>query len=141
TLQALSRLTEAAESYRRVLALRGDDAAAKANLGLCEKLLGENGGNPALPAPLKIKLLDAILAQKRQADAVPLSRELKRDTDTAETTIKTLLKTVMAQPGWEAKRLTRLPDGTFKLDLGGLKVTDLSILAGLPISYLDLSGY
>ena len=141
TLQALTRLTEAAESYRRVVELRGNDAAAKANRDLCEKLLSENGGNPALAAPLKTKLLDAILAQKRQADAVPLSRELKRDTDTAETLIKTRLKAVAAQPGWDARKLNRLADGTFKLDLSGLKVPDLAVLNGLPISDLSLGGF
>jgi hypothetical protein len=80
TVQSLARLGEAAESYRRALARRADDASAKENLALCENLLAENGGRPALSQPLKTKLLDAILAQKRQADAIPLSLELKRAT-------------------------------------------------------------
>ena len=140
TLQALSRLPEAAESYRRVLALRSDDAAAKANLDLCEKLLAENGGDPALTAPLKTKLLAALMAQKRQTDALPLNRELKHDTDAAETTIKARLKSIMAQPGWDVKRLSSLPDGTFKLILSGLNVSDVAVLGGLQISDLNLSG-
>jgi hypothetical protein len=133
-------LNEAAESYRRVLALRSDDAAAKANLDLCEKLLAENGGAADLTAPLKNKLLDAMLAQKRQADAVPLSRELKRDTETAEVAIKSRLKAVMAQPGWKPDGLKSLPDGTFSLDLRWVKVPDLAILDKLPISKLTLDA-
>ncbi len=139
TLQAQSRLREAAESYRRVLALRDGDAAAKTNLEICEKLLAESGGGK-LTLQQKNKLLDAILAQKRQADAVPLSRELKRDTDTAETTIKTRLKAIMAQPNWKPDKLKRQPNGTFSLDLTGVKISDLAVLEGMPISSLTLVG-
>ena len=42
-LQAAQKLTEAAECYRRVLALR-PDVAAKLNLELCEKLLRDHAG-------------------------------------------------------------------------------------------------
>jgi len=139
TLQAVARLQDAAAEYGRVLELRSGDTAARTNLELCQKLLAENAGRPELAAPLKTKLLNSILAQKRQADAVPLSRELKRDTDTAETTITSQLKAIMALPGWNANRLGREADGTFKLDLSELKVTDVAFLAGLPISFLDLS--
>lgn len=90
--------------------------------------------------PMKSKLLDAILAQKRQADAVPLSRELKRDSDTAGTLIKSRLKAIMAQPGWKSDMLKRLEDGTYSLDLRGFKVTDLTMLEGLPVSRLDITG-
>lgn len=141
TLQALTRLPEAVESYRHVLALRGDDAAAKANLDLCVMLLADNGGSTDLALPLKSKLLDAILAQKRQSDALPLSRELKRDSDTAETLIKSRLKAITAQPKWSWQKLLRLPDGTFQLDLREMKVRDLGILAGLPISILNISEF
>jgi Leucine-rich repeat (LRR) protein len=139
TLQALARLREAAESYRHALALR-DDPAAKTNLALCEQLLAQNGGNSELTIPLKNKLLDAILAQKRQADAVPLSHELKRDSDTALALIRTRLKSIMAQPGWKSDMLKRQPDGTYQLDLRWSKFSDLSFLDGLPISRLDLGG-
>jgi serine/threonine protein kinase len=141
TLQALSRLPEAAASYRQVLGLRRDDASAKTNLDICVTLLSANRGNAVLSEPLKSKLLDALLAQKRQADAVPLSRELKRDADTAEMQIRSRLKTVMAQPEWRSNKLKVLPDRTYQLDLKGHKVPDLSILIGLPISSLDISGF
>jgi tetratricopeptide (TPR) repeat protein len=138
-LQARVRLAEASESYRAALRLRPDDATAKANLDLCTKLLAENGGSAELTLPHKNKLLDAILVQKRQSHAVPLSHELKRDSATAETLIKSRLKAIIAQPGWSWQKLVRLADGSFQLDLRGQKVSDLSVLEGLPISVLDIS--
>ena len=141
TLQALARLPEAAAAYRQVLVFRRNDAAAKTNLEICVALLRANLGNVALSGPLKSKLLDALLDQRRQADAVPLSRELKRDADTAETQIRSRLKAVMAQPEWRWNKLKMLPDRTYQLDLRGNKVPDLSILAGLPISSLDISAF
>ena len=45
-LESTQRLPEAAQEYRRVLEQRPDDAAAKLNLALCERLLAEKGAAP-----------------------------------------------------------------------------------------------
>ncbi len=66
------QLNATAVDYRRVLALRPADAAAKTNLALCEKLLGETGGTPP-GHPQQFKLLEALRQQKRLLEAAPLA--------------------------------------------------------------------
>ena len=71
TLEAMQRLPEAIESYRRALAVRFDDAAAKTNLDLCERLLRENGGKLPLSPERQALLRRAASRTCSPAFAVP----------------------------------------------------------------------
>ena len=137
TLEAMQRLREAVESYRRVLELQPGDVAAKTNLELCEGMLAEADGKP-LTAAQQTRLLDAILAQKRTADSVLLAKALGRQTDVKLALIESRLKSLMQQERWNDARLAKRADGTFALDLSNLVVPDLSLLRGLPIGALKL---
>jgi serine/threonine protein kinase/Leucine-rich repeat (LRR) protein len=137
TLTALQRLAEAAAAFRRVLALQPDNADAKSNLALCERLLTEAAGKP-LDRTQQTRLLDAILAQKRTGDSVLLARALGRQTDIQLVALQTGLKTLTQQERWSESRLKKRADGSFALDLSDLVVPDLSFLRGLPIGALKL---
>jgi Leucine-rich repeat (LRR) protein len=137
-LQTLQRLPEAAESFRRVLALRTDDQSAKTNLELCERLLAAAAGGP-LTRALQTQLLDAIVAQRRSADGVFLASSLNLQSDARMVAIREKLKSVTQHPKWNDTRLVKRDDGTFALDLSDIPLTSLSLLEGLPISDLKLS--
>lgn len=137
-LQAAQQLGEAAQDYRRVLALRPGDAVARTNLALCETLLAENGGRAALPPAVQSRLLDALLAQKRDLEAAPLAMLLRRDAQAMRGGVLARLAHYTQQPGWKDSRLTVL-DGTFGLSLRGLQIGDLSVLQGLPFSSLEIA--
>ena len=140
TLQALQRLRDAMPEYQRTVALRPDDASARLNLALSERLLRDNGGQPQLSRNLQSDLLDALLKQKRNADAAPLAAILGREAETVAGRLLTRLKSITALPLWYDSRVERLPNGTFKVDIGGLPVPDLSVLSGFPISELSVGG-
>jgi len=146
-LEASQRLAEASTGYRRVLALRPGDAAAQANLALCEQLLAANSGQTELQIEGQRQLVDALIAQGRQLEIAPLAMTLGKDASIAEKAIRARIREYTSQAAWNSKggydfsgRLEGLPDGTFALDLNGLKIGDLSKLAGLPISKLGLGG-
>jgi Leucine-rich repeat (LRR) protein len=138
TFQALQRLPEAADSYRRVLSLRPADGSAKANLEICERLLAAAGKN-SLTRSLQDQLLIAIVAQKRSPDAVFLATALSHQADARAASIVKQLGGITQQPKWNAARLVRQDDGTFALDLSGLTLPDLSSLQGLPLSALNIA--
>jgi len=137
-LQITLHLHDAAAAYRKVLVLRPGDADAQQNLDLCERLLAENGGKDELPQPLIIQLVDALLAQGRQVEANPLAQRVGKGASTTEAALRARLKSLSAQPGWNSGRLRLQPNGTISLNLNGLRVGDLSVLRGFPISSLDL---
>jgi serine/threonine protein kinase len=135
--QATQDLTRAADGYRRVLALRPDDTAAKTNLAICERLLAESNG-AALNREQQLQLLAALRAQKRLVEAAPLSAAVEPDLAIAEAALRARLREYKKQPGWKDDRVARLPDGTFKVDLMPLALGDLSVLDGQPVSILNL---
>jgi len=136
--QSTQKLSEAAGEYRRVLALRPDDAAAKANLDLCGKLLAEKGGEAELSLNLQGKLLDALIAQHRDLESAPLSQLLNRDSKTAEATIRARLASYTTQKGWNINNIRRAGSG-FLVNLGAFQLGDLNALRGLPIVDLSLN--
>jgi tRNA A-37 threonylcarbamoyl transferase component Bud32/tetratricopeptide (TPR) repeat protein len=145
-LQVLERLPEAAESFRRVLALRPYDASAAANLELCEGLLKENPGAASSAPTNRAKLLAAVAQQGRSEDLWPLQRATGRNQAATRALLESRIRPWMAQPAWEresggtAARIKELDDGTFELNLERVTVGDLSPLRGLPISRLNLKG-
>ncbi len=138
TYQAMQRLPEAADGYRQMLALRPAEAAAKASLDLCERLLAEAADRP-LSRSQQAQLLEAIVAQKRSADGIFLASALGRQADARRAQIKEQLGGVTQQPKWNDARLSRHDDGTFELDLSDLALPDLSMLRDLPISVLNIA--
>ncbi len=138
-LEATQNLAGAIPEYRAVLAVRPNDAIAKQNLLLCETLLAANGGAPTLKREVQQRLLTALREQKRLLEAVPLSAILEPNSAAAEVALRARLREYRGQVGWNESRLSHNPDGTFNLSLEGLAVGDLSMLAGQPISELNLS--
>ena len=142
--QSAQDLAPAAEGYRRVLALRPADASAKLNLALCEKLLRESGG-AALKLEQQRQLLAALRTQKRLVESTPLAALIDPNTATAKAAIIARLREYQKQPGWKVpgqkdNPVKALPDGTFKVDLYGLAIGDLSVLQGQPVSELNLGA-
>ena len=138
-LQALQRLDEAGAEYREVLARRPDDPGAQTNLALCEQLRTASSGAKPLPREQQQQLFDALLAQDRMLEAIPLGRVLGDALSTASAELMVRLKPYIAQRAWNHSRLKRLPNGTFKLDLHHLVLGDLSPLLAFPISDLGLN--
>ena len=137
-LQATERLAEAVPAYRRALALRPRDEAARKNLAFCERLLAENGGPGELREDLQVQLLKELIFQERRVEAAPLAAKLGRGQDAAKATILARIKQFTSQPGWSSGRLSKRGTGDFTLDLGGLTLGELHKLEGLPISELRL---
>jgi tRNA A-37 threonylcarbamoyl transferase component Bud32/tetratricopeptide (TPR) repeat protein len=132
-------LAAAVEGYRRVLALRPGDAAAKTNLALCETLLRETGGAPP-GHPQQFVLLKALREQKRLLEAAPLAALIDPDIKLAKAALLSRLREARKLPGWTDSKVVPLPDGTFKIDLGNLPPIDFSVLKGQPVSVLVLSS-
>ena len=137
--QSSQDLTTAAAGYRRVLALRPADAAAKLNLALCEKLLYESGGTE-LKLDQQRQLLAALRTQKRLVESAPLAALIDPNTANARAAILSRLREARKQPGWSDTRVSALPDGTFQVNLPGLAPIDFSVLKGQPVSALDLTN-
>jgi len=138
-LEASQRLADAAAAYRTVLDLEPGNPTAAPNLALCERLGKENGGAPQLRRELQQQLLEAMLQEGRAVEAGPLAAQLSVGGAAVEATMRARLKEYISQPGWWGDRLARLPAGSFHVDLHNLKIGDLSLLKGLPVSYLNLN--
>jgi serine/threonine protein kinase/Leucine-rich repeat (LRR) protein len=139
-LQAALRLREAGAAYRRVLELRLGDASAEQNLTLCDRLLQANEGREDLPPPLLIQLVDAMIAQGRVVEANPLAQRVGKGNATNDAALRARLKDLMAQPAWRGyDRLHNLPNGTLYLNLNSIRLKDLQMLRGFPISDLGVS--
>ena len=138
-LQALQRIEQAANGYRRALALRVDQRVQK-NLDLCEKLLSDPKNKTVLSVESQRVLLGELLAQNRNSQALPLATALRAGGEKImeaikEKQLRTPLDTI---PNFDWNRLRLLPDGTFALDLAGTHLVELPKLQGLPISELYL---
>ncbi len=147
-LQAVQRLGEAANVFRQVLvppADAGDELnlrpKAELNLRLCEKLLRAHPAGQPLDTESRNELLQSLIEQGRMIEAVPLSKLLGKEMETAEVAIKTRLGSLTALPGfkWE-DRLKRQGNGTFRLDINDLPIITAPPLGDLPITHLNGQG-
>gem|GEM_PF-1715377 len=138
-LQSTQRLSQAADEYRQALALRPSDNSAKTNLTLCEDLIAGKRGAEKLPLALLNQLLDALVAQRRDLEAAPLSKHLNRDGETLKATVLAKLSFYRAQKGWNDNKLGYF-NGGINLTLTDLPIGDLSALRGLPINRLTLTN-
>ncbi len=138
-LEAAQRFDEAIPAYRDVLALDASNASARDNLALCERLRQANGGAPQLRREWQMELLDALLHENRAVEAGPLAALVGKDSGAIEAALRARLKEYKAQPGWWDTRVQKVSNGTFKVELQKLKIGDLSVLEGMPISSLNFS--
>jgi serine/threonine protein kinase/tetratricopeptide (TPR) repeat protein len=139
-LEAGQHLAEAAAGYREVLAIDPRNRSAHDNLALCERLQSENGGTPLLRRDLQVQLVDFLMREDRAVEAGALALELGKSIDAIEATVRARLKEYAAQPGWRNENIRRLPNGTFRVGFDAMKLGDLSVLQGLPISEINLAG-
>lgn len=152
-LQSTGRLAEAAEVYRHVLAA-GDNGEAKVNLELTEKLLELQDGRPGLENDAVLLLEKALMEQQREIElpllhAASSGRLMGAKTDGADaadeeggarTRIEAKLSAFTRQRDWREERLSQQADGSWAIDLSGLRVGELPVLRGENVSQLDLHG-
>ncbi|NBV24750.1 MAG: hypothetical protein EBS05_22885 [Proteobacteria bacterium] len=143
-LQAAQHLREAAEAYRGVLR-SGENATASANLALCEKLLAVQGSG-ALSESALDELRVALVAQHREAEAVPIIAQLGKGKEALLVVLRERLAIWRKLPDWRDDRLSLDWNGNVFLNLGErdkprireMPITDLSPLHGLFIENLAL---
>ncbi|HEV7406379.1 MAG TPA: protein kinase [Chthoniobacteraceae bacterium] len=138
-LEAALQLTAATQAFRKVLALRPDDVSARANLALTERLLAENHGADELPDRLVSQLVGSLIAEGRDLEANPLAKRVGQGRETLLATARVRLRAFLSQPNWNSARLFLERDGALHVDLSGLRVPDLEVLRGLPVSFLILN--
>ena len=141
-LQASLQLAEAREAFRAVLALQPGQAVAEANLALTERLLSQTTPGGELPAEARKELYEALRADGRNAESIPLAKSLGLASRAAAEAINAAVAGWTKMREWHPKRVTRTEDGKFGIHLNGMPIQDLSplrALKGLPISHLDLN--
>ncbi len=141
-MQASLKLADAAAGYRHVLALRKGDASATVNLALCEQLLARSKGAELSSADLQ-SLLRAMLDQKREAEAGPLALQLGKGDAAIAAAIEDAVLPWKQLAGWGSinGRVSRHSDGSWRISLTSLAISDLGPLAklrGLPISGVSI---
>jgi serine/threonine protein kinase len=139
-LQAMQHLDEAAQVYRRALALQ-ENAYARANLNLCERLLAKNGTPAPLSPAVQIELADALIGQGRALDAAPLCKLIGAESKIALPRIRARLEQerIPTLANWDWNRLGERPNGTYSLHLGGYPLRKLPLLGDLPITDLKIN--
>jgi serine/threonine protein kinase len=151
-LQSSGQLRAATEDYRNILGA-GENPQARANLELTEQLIKSQGKDRKLTADNVLLLEKALMDQGRELELVLLNAaatgQLKSrpavDPDPkaapaeANTTLDAKLAEYTRQSGWRPERLSRESDGSWSVDLSGLRIKDLSVLRGENIRSLNLS--
>ena len=139
-LQAALHLRAAAEAYRSILR-RGPNDAAASSLALCEKLLAAHGDGD-LPGAALDELRTAIVAQHREAEAIPLAARLGKGKEAALAVLRERLGAWQKLPGWSdtpEDRIRMDSKGRIWVEISGLPISDLSPLLGLYVEMLLLN--
>lgn len=136
-LQAMLRFDAAANAYQQLLAVQ-PDSAAEHNLELCRNLLAK--GNPDQLSPEDLSpLYDALMAEKRVAEAAPLGMRIGRMNAENDALVDARIKPWKTLPGWnDGNRVHRGADGYLWVALTNLPISDLTPLSGLAIHHLFL---
>lgn len=140
-LQCQFRLAEAATIYREALALQPDHARAEASAKLCDELLAApTGPDGKLTRESLGKLHIALQKQQRPAaELLPAARLLGAEREHLIAYWLERLKDLPISPEKPLKdRLTVREDDLLELDLKGTQMTDLAVLAGMPLGKLTL---
>ena len=141
-LQVQLRLREAAESYREALRIDPAHARAQANFALSKRLLAAQGSAPRLSHAGLTELFEAMQKERRPAaEVLTMARLLGEENRIATGVLGERLAGLPVTPERPlTARIKRRPDGLLSLDLSGTGIANLSVLEGLPLAALDLSG-
>ncbi|HEV7404096.1 MAG TPA: hypothetical protein VGO11_14245 [Chthoniobacteraceae bacterium] len=130
--ESLLHLDAARDAYDRGLQLEPSNAAARANLDLCRRILATRHG--AASAESMYALHGLMMEQKRLPEALQMAHRLASDRPLLHRTLSAILE--------EARLPARLDlngDGSFDLDLSGPGRPDLSVLRQIPLRSLKLA--
>jgi eukaryotic-like serine/threonine-protein kinase len=140
-LESQRRLVAAATVYRAALKLNPDDARAKANAELCEQLAAIPAGADGKPTRESLSRLykQMIKDQRPAAELMPVARALG---DEKKYIVEYWLGRLKGLPVTAdnplEKRLSVREDGLLELNLDGTEISDLSLLAGMPLGTLNI---
>jgi serine/threonine protein kinase/Leucine-rich repeat (LRR) protein len=142
-LQCQLKLAEAARAYRAALALRPGDARARASAALCDELLAAPRGSDGSLSRESLSKLNLAMQQQQRpaAELLPVARLLGEEKKLLVAYWQDRLKDLpISADNPLAKRLTLRDDGLLAFDLSDTKITDLSLLSGMPLGSLNLTG-
>ncbi|MBI3876090.1 MAG: protein kinase [Verrucomicrobia bacterium] len=139
-LMGMQRLDEAAAAFRQALARGANVATTEQNLRLCEKILRNHPAGQPLSTESRIELENALIEQGHILEAVPLSKLLGREMQTAKAAITNRLSSLNAVTGFSWDRLEKLGNNAFRLNLDGLPIVTAPPLGDLPITHLYADG-
>ncbi len=139
-LMGMQRLDEAADTFRQLLIRSTNVTSAEQNLRLCEKILRNHPTGQPLSTESRIELENALIEQGRILEAVPLSKLLGREMQTARAAITNRLSSLNAVAGFSWDRLEKQGNNAFRLNLDGLPIVTAPLLGDLPITHLYAEG-
>jgi len=142
-LQCQFKLAEAVAVYREALRIQPGHSRAEASVKLCEEVLAAPAtGDGRLTRESLAKLHVAMQEQQRPAtEIVVVSRLLGEAGKLNRAVWLERLRDLPLGPGMPLEeRLTTTPSGRLALDLSHSTVSDLTLLKGMPLESLDLSG-
>ena len=135
-LQAALHLRAAADAYRSILRRR-PNAEAAASLAFCEKLIIAHGDGP-LPDSALDELRSALVAQRREVEAMPLAARLGKGKEAMITVLRDRLGAWQKLSGWSDARIRVDERGWVAINLGNLPISDLRPLQGLFVEALSI---
>jgi serine/threonine protein kinase/Leucine-rich repeat (LRR) protein len=141
-LQSQLRLADAAVEYRTALAISPEHPRAKANAGLCNRLLAANS-DPTKLAPENLRELAAAMEREHRpaAQRLAVARRLGEEKKVLlDYWIERLADLPLPPERPLAERLTLCADGLLALDLKDTRLSDLSALAGVPLGEINATG-
>ena len=141
-LQCQLRFAEAAALYRAALRLAPENARAQANAALCDQLQAELLAQPNLSRESVVKLFAAMTAERRSAaELLTIGRMVGNEKKLILDYWMERLKDLPIPPELPIeKRLTLAADGNLALDLSKTPISDLALLADMPLVDLNLNG-
>ena len=141
-LQCQLRFADAAGLYRAALRLAPENARAQANVALCDKLQTELRSQPKLSRESLLKLFAAMIAERRSAaELLTIGRMVGDEKKLILDYWIERLKGLPIPPELPIeKRLTMAADGNLALDLSKTPISDLALLADMPLVDLNLTN-
>jgi eukaryotic-like serine/threonine-protein kinase len=141
-LQCQLRFADAAAAYRAALRLAPENARAQANAALCDKLQAELLAHPNLSRESVVKLFATMTAERRSAaELLTIGRMVGDEKKLILDYWIERLRDLPIPPELPIeKRLTMAADGNLALDLSRTPISDLTLLADMPLVELNLNG-
>ncbi len=142
-LQSTLKFPDAIQEYEAAEKLSPNDPILKDNLVLSRRLASANLKNPTNRNEVIFVLQTNAQQQARVAEALVLSRLVSQAAGDLQERNNKLLAGWRAQlesggiPDKQIKTLAMVPDGTATLDLNSSSVSNLTCLAGIPLSVLS----